>query len=76
MVESTIPKLAALHFWPACPKADCTKSFTALSISALAEINKEFLPLVSAIKFKSGFQDKNSSAVASAPVRIKPAIPG
>ena len=67
---------AAEHFCPAWPNADCTRSFTAASISAQAEINTAFFPLVSAIKLISGRQEVKSEAVSKDPVRITPSISG
>ena len=43
-----MPSEAAEHFWPAWPKAELTRSFTARSRSALGVTTIAFLPLVSA----------------------------
>ena len=63
MLLSTIASEAAEHFCPACPNADCTKSFTATSISQQAVSTMAFLPLVSANRFNSFRQEENKSAV-------------
>ena len=67
---------AAEHFCPAWPKADCTKSFTAASISAQEVMRTAFFPLVSAIKLISGRHDVNKDAVSNEPVRMSPSISG
>ena len=57
-------RLAAEHFWPACPNADFTTSETARSMSALGVTMMAFLPLVSASSGRSGRQERNISAVS------------
>ena len=76
MLSTIIPRLAAEHFCPAWPNADCTRSFTAASISAHAVITSAFLPLVSASKFKSLRHCTNILAVSNAPVRMSALISG
>src|SRR3990170_3044012 len=61
-------RLAAEHFWPACPNADRTMSRIAASMSADSVTTMAFLPLVSASKRSDGFQSRNIWAVAYAPV--------
>ncbi len=76
MEVSTIATDDAEHFCPAWPNADWTRSLTAESISAQADIKVAFLPLVSASKLISGFQLVNSAAVSNDPVRITAFISG
>ena len=61
---------AAEHFWPAWPNADCTTSLAARSRSADGVTMTAFLPEVSASKGRSGRNERNSSAVSYAPVRM------
>src|SRR5699024_6702739 len=70
MVPTRMPSEAAEHFWPACPKALCTRSATARSRSAAGVITMAFLPEVSALICRSGRQDANIAAVSDDPVRI------
>ena len=59
-----IARLAAEHFWPACPNAERTMSRIAASMSADSVTTTAFLPLVSASRRSDGFQSRNSCAVA------------
>ena len=55
---------AAEHFWPACPNADATTSFTARSRSDDGVTITAFLPEVSASSGRSGRNERKSSAVS------------